>query len=366
MELHKNKILLALSGGVDSSVAASILVEQGYEVEALTFTHVDISMKNGENLSPNTCHLIQSVKDAADVCDKLGIKHHVVDISKRFKEQIVDGFIDEYLNGRTPNPCVKCNPTVKWDIFISKADEIGAAYVATGHYSDIRYDEKTGRHTVAKGKDPSKDQSYVLWGLSQDQLSRTIFPLNSHLKNRTRELAFDSELPVFNKAESQEICFIPDNDYRKFIKKAVPDIDDKIGEGYIIKDGKILGKHQGYQNYTIGQRKGLGISYKVPLYVKSIDSENNVIVVAENEELKDYGLIAGNINMIKYETITEQTEFNVKIRYNDKGVIGKCRIENEKLIVEFEEFRRAITPGQSVVLYEGDELVGGGIIEEYF
>lgn len=361
----KTKILVAMSGGVDSSVAAALLVEQGFEVIGLTIaTHkLDDDCRPVEN-KKSCCSYTGSV-DAYRVCHMLGIEHKMIDLTEAFKFSVINNFVNEYLNGRTPNPCVECNTKIKWGPFLTKANEYGAEFLATGHYAKIIQNPENGRYYIRKGLDRSKDQSYALWGLSQEQLARTIFPLAELTKQEVREIARKYNLPVFNKIESQDICFIPNNDYHSFLEKQVPDLKEKVSNGNIIFRGQIIGKHKGFPFYTVGQRKGLGVSFSEPLFVRSIDAKTNTIEVATLDETYNNGLIGENLNLMKYEYLNPEIEFTVKIRYNDQGKAATCKINNEgELQVNFIEKRRAVAPGQSVVVYEGDDVVAGAIIKK--
>lgn len=363
----KKKVLVAMSGGVDSSVAAALLKREGFEIIGATIEPVNLDEHYSGFSKENGCTTKGAVEDARMICDELGIRHLTVNFSKTFKENVIDYFIDDYMDGNTPNPCVACNPIIKWGELIKTADEHGADFIATGHYAKISQIENDGlkRFALIRGKDLHKDQSYFLWRLSQEQLARTIFPLGDIDKTKTRELAAEFNLSVQNKPESQEICFIADDDYRNFLRTAVPDIDDKIGKGDIVLDGKVLGKHDGYPFYTIGQRRGLGISYAEPLYVKDINPETNTIIVDVYNEILDSGCIADTVNFMKYSGWQGEREFLVKIRYKHAGEEAICKLlDDGRLKVLFNEKIRAVTPGQSLVMYEGDVLVGGAVIRE--
>lgn len=351
--------MVGMSGGVDSSVAAAQLLEDGYAVVGLTFRQLG-APGSDDVFEANIC-------DARKVCDILGIEHIIADFTNEFREIIIEYFVQEYLKGRTPNPCTKCNPEVKWRLMLAEADRIGAGFTATGHYVRRSRNEETGRYFISRARDLNKDQSYMLWGLQQEQLRRTFFPLSDFVKAETRELARKYGLPVAERPESQEICFIPDNDYPRFLKEIMPEIEAKIGEGPVMFQHDVVGTHSGFPFYTIGQRKGLGVTYKEPLYVKEIIPGENLIKVGRNSELFHKGLIASNTNFMKYDRIEGRKEFIVKVRYKDEGEEAICEVtEDKKLLVDFSRERRAITPGQSVVLYEGDDLVGGAVIDSYF
>ncbi|MFN3270315.1 MAG: tRNA-specific 2-thiouridylase MnmA [Candidatus Kapaibacterium sp.] len=366
MVKNKKRVLVGMSGGVDSSTAAAILKAQGYEVVGITVTSIKITDDCKVENSNSGCCNYQALIDASDIAEHLGIEHHIVDLSDIFKEKIINNFVEEYLKGRTPNPCSLCNPLIKWGEILKKADEYDCQFYATGHYARLEYDKRTGRYYIRMALDKTKDQSYFLWGLNQEQLKRTIFPLGNLLKSQVRELAREFGLKVHNKFESQEICFVPSNNYRDVLEQYSNQID-LFKEGNILFRGVVVGKHNGYVNYTIGQRRGLGISYHQPLYVKKIIPETNTIVVDIEEELKSYSLSASNINLMKYDNLDENKEYLVKIRYKDKGSKGICKVlDNGVLNVQFIEPKKAITPGQSVVVYENEDLVAGGIIDGNF
>lgn len=358
----KTRVLVGMSGGVDSSTAAAILKQQGFEVVGITVTSVKISQDCRLEQSTSGCCNYQALIDAAEVADQLGIEHHIVDLSHIFKEKIIENFVQEYLRGRTPNPCTICNPLIKWGEILKKADEYDCQLYATGHYARLSFNKELGRYYIQQAKDKIKDQSYFLWGLTQEHLARTIFPLGDLTKPEVRKIAKEMNLFVHSKFESQEICFVPSNNYRDVIVKNVDD-PAIFKPGNIVFRGQIVGTHKGYPFYTIGQRRGLGISYYQPLFVKEIHPETNTIVVDVEETLANKKLFATNVNLMKYQDIPETKPFTVKIRYKDSGAIAKVNIFEEMLEVVFEEPRRAITPGQSVVIYEGEDLVAGGIIE---
>jgi tRNA-specific 2-thiouridylase len=361
--VHKPRIVVAMSGGVDSSLAAALMVEQGYDVIGVTIKTYNYEDVGGNDNRDSSCCSIDGINMARSVASKLGFPHYVFDFSDRFKKEVIDGFVEEYLSGRTPNPCVVCNQKIKWEYLIEKANSLGADRVCTGHYARVRRDNGTGRFIISKGKDPAKDQSYALYRISQVNLSKTVFPLAGFTKPQVRELASKYGLASSNKPESYEICFIADNNYARFLKDKLPGLERRISDGEILFDGKSVGKHDGYPFYTIGQRKGLGISHSEALYVKSIDARANTIEVDVENKLYAKGLVAELVNFVKYPGLTDEKTYMGKIRYKDNGAecIAKQTGEGE-IMVEFRNLRRAITPGQSVVLYEGDDIVAGGII----
>ncbi len=361
----KKKCLVGMSGGVDSSVSAALLLEMGYEVEGLTITPFRIDPNCRQSETEKSCCSAKSMQDAHNICELLGIKHHLIDLTEEFKEKIVSKFIYDYLSGKTPNPCVLCNPLIKWEALTKIAEKYSCDFVATGHYAKINFNEQNQRYYITKGKDSTKDQSYFLWKLSQKQLSKTIFPLSNFSKTEIKEIAVKLDFNIEKKPESQEICFIPDNNYHNFLENNVLDIEKKISKGNIVFNGEIIGQHSGSPFYTIGQRKGLGISHPKPLYVKSIDAKENVLVVAEDDDISSISLIASELNFQKYIEIEEEKIFNVKIRYKDKGSDAKCKmLANGTLRIDFLEKKKAVTPGQSIVIYEDNDLLAGGIILE--
>lgn len=357
----KRHVLLGMSGGLDSSVAALMLKEDDYKVTGLTLRTYDY-ISNGCIEKQSGCCTIDSIYDAKNLMESLSFDHLVIDIRQEFNNLIIRNFINEYLEGRTPNPCVLCNTLIKWAYMMRKADELGCEYIATGHYARIR--KKANRFILVEGTDETKDQSYFLWGLTQEMLARTIFPLGSLRKTQVREYAQEYGLKsLAEKRESQEICFIDDDDYHRFLVNNVPDFSEKYKPGNIINsDGKILGQHKGYPFYTIGQRKGLEVAVGHPLYVTEIRPATNEVVLDEREKLIKKELVAKELNLIKYEKLPGSLKVNTKIRYRSKAIPSIIKQMNDKMIVNFEEDVYGITAGQSAVFYEDKDVVGGGII----
>jgi tRNA-uridine 2-sulfurtransferase len=350
-----------MSGGIDSSVAAMLLKEEGYEVHGLTYRPYDAISPACMEKQTGCCS-VDAIFEAKALANDLGFGHSVLDIRKEFDQTVISNFISEYLSGRTPNPCVVCNRTIKWGEVLKKADELGCELIATGHYAQIGH--SNGRYYLVKGADDSKDQTYFLWQLSQTDLKRTLFPLGHLTKAEVRKIAFDRGYEkISKKRESQEICFIPDNDYRQFIKERLPNIEQEVGEGnFVDTTGKVLGKHKGYPFYTIGQRKGLVIALGHPAYVVGIDPKTNTVTLGQREDLNQNELWVENLNLMKYEKIEGELEVTTKIRYNTKGALSRITQHGDRIRVEFYEPAWAITPGQSAVFFEGSDMVGGGVI----
>lgn len=362
----KGRVLVAMSGGVDSSVAAVMLQEQGYEVIGITMKTWDYHRSGGNSGKETGCCTVESMNDARHIAVNHGFKHFIVDIREEFGDWVIDRFVDDYLGGRTPNPCVLCNTHIKWAALLKRADNLGCDFIATGHYAKVR--EENGRYVISRGHDPKKDQSYALWGVAQKHLARTIFPLGNYPKTEIRQIAEDHGLlNVANKPDSYEICFVPDDDYRRFLRDRVDGLEEKVSGGkFVDKNGKVVGEHEGYPFYTIGQRRGLDLAMGKPVYVTHIDPVTNTITIGEKEDLVSSTLIAGEVNLIKYDKIPEkEMEVTGAIRYNDDGAIGYLtQIDDDKIKVHFPAGREAITPGQAVVCYEGDDVVAGGWIKK--
>lgn len=352
-----------MSGGIDSTVTALMLHEQGYEVVGITMKTWDYA-SSGTSKKETGCCNIDSFNDARMAAVQHGFPHFILDIRDEFGDFVIDNFVEEYLAGRTPNPCVMCNTHIKWRALLKRADALDCEFIATGHYANI-HQHTNGRFYLSKGLDETKDQSYVLWGLQQDLLSRTLLPLGNFRKTEIRQMAHDFGYPeLAKKAESYEICFVPDNDYRGFLKKKVTGLETQVDGGlFVDKTGKILGKHKGYPFYTIGQRKGLDIALGKPVYVTEIFPETNTVVLGDEEDLNRSVMQVNKINWIKYEGVSEGMEATTKIRYKDKGALSTLHPNESGVEVRFFEEVKGIAPGQSAVFYEGNDVIGGGIIQ---
>lgn len=353
-----------MSGGVDSSVTAALLKEQGFEVIGITMKLWDFDKLGGNINHESGCCSLDSINDARMVCDSIGAPHYVFDLSEEFHSAVIDNFVDEYLVGRTPNPCVMCNKHIKWGTFWHKARKLGADYLATGHYARVSQDPGQGRFILRKGMDHNKDQSYALWGITQKALAMTLFPIGELTKVEVREHADRLKLKTANKSESQEICFIPDNDYARFLDRQVEGLGDRVSGGEIVTaEGDVVGHHRGYPFYTIGQRRGVGVAMNTPIYVTNIDHKNNRIEIGGNDSLLHRGLTASQVNWVSTAP-GEELEAEVKIRYNDAGSPAIVSPEGSDAVrIAFREPQRAVTPGQSVVFYDEDRVLGGGIID---
>ena len=347
------KVLLGMSGGVDSSVSAILLKEKGYEVIGATMKLWTGDTKKNKEKNEKT------IEDAKKVCNRLGIKHYVFDAQKEFKKCVIDNFITQYQNAETPNPCIECNKYIKFGYFYEKAKKLDCEYIATGHYAKIEYSKKYKQYVLKKAKETKKDQSYFLYTIPKEILGNIIFPLQNYTsKEEIRIIAEKNELEIAEKKDSQEICFIPDNCYQKFLEKHI-EKKDKKGK-IILKTGEILGEHEGLINYTIGQRKGIGISYKEPLYIIELRKETNEVVVGTEKELYANKLNANQINWQVTPKENEIIKCFAKIRYRAKEAKAKVIKKEDKVLVEFEEPQRAITKGQSIVFYDEDGIILGG------
>ena len=351
------KVVVGMSGGVDSSVAAYLLKEQGYDVIGVT---MEIWNESSADPEDGGCCGLSAVEDARRVCDVLGIPHYVMNFRREFEEHVIRKFIDEYLHGRTPNPCIMCNRYVKWESLLQRSLAIGADYIATGHYARI-CQLPNGRYSIRNSVTAAKDQTYALYNLTQDQLAHTLMPVGDYKKERIREIALEAGLPVAHKPDSQEICFIPDHDYAAYIERTT---DDVPGAGsFVDTQGHILGVHRGITHYTVGQRKGLGITFGRPMFVVEIRPDSNEVVLGESREVFGDHLVCDRINLMSIPELTEEVRVLAKIRYSHKGEYCRLRpLGNGRVECLFEAPVRAITPGQAIVFYEDDHVFGGGTI----
>ncbi len=355
----KKRVVLGMSGGVDSAVAAYLLREQGYEVIGVTMQVWQDD--NGFKEREGGCCSLSAVDDARMVADTLDIPFYVMNFKEVFREKVIDYFMEEYIDGRTPNPCIACNKYIKFDELLHRAETLGADYVATGHYAKIY--EKDGRMVIEKAEDDTKDQTYALYNLTQEQLRKTLMPCGEYRKTRIREIAKEMDLGVHNKKDSQEICFIDDNNHGRYIYEKKPEL--RVPGNFVDTDGNVLGQHKGIAYYTIGQRKGLGLSIGRPVFISSINKDTHEIVLTDESALFKSTLVADQVNWVSIEQIREPYKATAKIRYSAKP--AACTIyplEGNRVKVVFEEKQRAMTKGQAVVFYEDNLVLGGGTIYE--
>jgi len=358
--MKKKKVVVVMSGGVDSSVAAWLLKEQGYEVIGVTMQIWQEQEETQQQENGGCCGL-SAVEDARRVAAMLDIPYYVMNFKAEFKRHVMDYFVAEYLRGHTPNPCIACNRYVKWESLLKRSLDIGADYIATGHYAQIT-ELENGRFAIQKSVTSAKDQTYALYNLTQDQLAHTLMPVGVYTKDEIRSMAQKIGLRTANKPDSQEICFIPDNDYAGFIEREAGDQTPSVGN-FVTKEGKVLGQHKGITHYTIGQRKGLGIAMGTPVFVTEIRPETNEVVLGSNEDVFGISLYADHLNFMSISDLIGEMEVTAKIRYSHKG--APCMIYKageDRVFCEFQEPVRAITPGQAIVFYQGDIVVGGGTI----
>ena len=354
------KVVVGMSGGVDSSVAAYLLKKQGYDVVGVTMQIWQDEEEAAKEENGGCCGL-SAVYDARRVAEALDIPYYVMNFKKEFKANVMDYFVEEYLQGRTPNPCIACNRYVKWESLLQRSLAIGAEYIATGHYA--RVDQlPNGRYALRMSATAAKDQTYALYNLTQDQLAHTMMPVGEYTKDEIRQIAEEMMLPVAHKPDSQEICFIPDNDYASFIDEAAEGRVPGTGN-FVTADGEVLGRHKGITHYTVGQRKGLNLALGHPVFVTEIRPETNEVVIGENDDVFSTTLTCTNLNFMSIEDLTEPMRVLAKIRYSHRGDMCLIeRIDENTVKCTFEKPVRAVTPGQAVVFYDGEYVLGGGTI----
>ena len=355
--MKKEKVMVGMSGGVDSSVCAALLLQRGYDVSGVT-----LRLYDGEDYNAGktrTCCSLSDVEDARAVCMRIGIPHYAFNFKDAFQKDVIEDFVNEYIMGLTPNPCIECNRHIKFDAMLERAKVLGYDKIATGHYASVKQNEN-GRYLLCRAADISKDQTYVLYSMTQEQLAHTLFPVGEMHKDKIRDIAEENKLINADKPDSQDICFIPDGDYAGFITKRCG--EQQSGD-IVLSDGTKLGKHKGLIHYTIGQRKGVGISYSEPLFVVTKDMEHNRLIMGKADEVYSDNLVAGDVNFIPFDTLTEPITCTAQTRYHQKD--AECTVSpmnDGKVLVTFKEPHKAISKGQAVVFYDGEYVIGGGTI----
>ncbi|MBK9334552.1 MAG: tRNA 2-thiouridine(34) synthase MnmA [Ignavibacteria bacterium] len=358
---NKKTVVIAMSGGVDSSVAAALLKNEGYNLIGITMKtwgYDDFPEKD------SGCCSLETIYSARNVAQNLGFSHYTLDFTEKFNDIVINNFISEYLKGNTPNPCVLCNKSIKWGALLEKAESLGADYLATGHYAKIKFDKTNNRYNVSEAADKKKDQSYALWRVSQYALSKTIFPLGGYTKSEIRKLAHEMDLKPADTPDSQEICFVPNNNYRDLIQIRLPGLNESISGGDLIYNNEKVGTHKGYPYYTIGQRRGLNFAFGKRLYVSKIDAEKNQVHIDDEESLYSSEFTVKDINLMTTDKLISPIKADVKIRYNGVGYSALLeQLSDDEILVRFDNPQKAVTPGQSAVFYSGEDVIGGGIIK---
>ncbi|MEK6650880.1 MAG: tRNA 2-thiouridine(34) synthase MnmA [Bacteroidota bacterium] len=356
-------VVVAMSGGVDSSVAAAFLLQQGMRVIGVTMKTYDFEDQHRRPRNETSCCGLGAVHDAKMVAAGLAIPHYTLDLRKEFEHEVIDVFVSEYMRGRTPNPCIACNREIKWGALLGKAESLGASYLATGHYARIRHDPGSGRMVISRARYHPKDQSYALWSVPQEALARTLFPLGEMTKPEVRTAATGLGLRTADKQESFDICFVEDNDYTRFLTERDPSLAQRVAGGPLQRNGQVVGQHRGTPFYTIGQRKGIG-AHGGKMYVTGLDADSNTVRIGPDADLWRSALNARSVYWSGWARPNAPVTVTARVRYSDEATEAVVTMtDGDSAEVRFTEPKRAITPGQSVVFYHGDDLVGGGIID---